>query len=165
MFASLNDALGFAQRTRKNLELVKMAHDIRDGNYDFHLVTHLMNSLLGLAVVPRVKHVEDEFWRASLQDLVARGWPEWNIPLDKPGKGRSKTKTLGRLTTHLRNAAAHGRFQFTEDADSRELHQVRVIVEDAPGTNRDVNWRAEISGQELYRFCIRLARYIEESLG
>ena len=83
-----------------------MAHDIRDGNYDFHLVTHLMNSLLGLAVVPRVKHVEDEFWRASLQDLVARGWPEWNIPLDKPGKGRSNTKTLGRLTTHLRNAAA-----------------------------------------------------------
>ncbi len=124
-----------------------------------------MNSLLGLAIVPREKHVEDELWKKSLEELVARGWPEWNIPLDKPGKGQSKTETLGRLTTHLRNAAAHGRFRFTEDADSRELHRVTVIVEDVPGTNREVNWRAEISGEELYRFCTRLARYIKESLG
>ena len=165
MFVSRNDALGFAQRTRKNLEFVRRAHEAQDEDYDFHLVTHLMNSLLGLAIVPRVKHMEDMLWKKGLDELVRQGWPEWNILLDEPDEGRSKTKTLGRLTTHLRNAASHGRFHFAGEADSRELHMVTVIVDDAPGNNCEINWRAEIAGDDLFRFCIKLATYIEEALG
>ena len=165
MFVSRNEALGFAQRTRKNLELVKWFCDTEDKDPEFHLVTHVMNSLLGLVILPRQRHLQETFWKKDLEELVASGWPKWNISLDEPQEGYSETKTLGRLTTHLRNAAAHGRFRFAGEAESRKLHRVTVIVTDAPGNDSEVNWKAEISGEELYRFCIKLAEYIEESLG
>ena len=48
-----NEAVGFAQRTRKNLKFVRQA---RDSGADVHLVSHVVNSLLGLVVVPQQKY-------------------------------------------------------------------------------------------------------------
>ena len=109
MFVTRNEAIGFALRTRENLRYVKDAFD-RGG--EVHVVTHLVNSLLGVVVVPKERYFEETFWSVSLEELTRRGWPEWCITLDEPTKSNSKTETLGDLIRHLRNAAAHGRFTF-----------------------------------------------------
>ena len=162
MFVTRNQAVGFAQRTRKNLEYVSRA---RDCNEDVHVVTHLVNSLLGIIVVPEQRYSKKPFWSITLVELHNElGWPEWKITLDEPNQERPKTETLGTLMWHLRNATAHGHFRFFGEPDSRHLSEVGLIVEDKPLGAREFNWRAEITGPELYEFCLRLADHIEESI-
>ena len=167
-FACRNEALGIVQRTRKNLELVQLARQNDGNNYDFHLMTHVVNSLLGLVIHPIAIHPDHELWDPDLKDLENCGWPKWTQLLDERGKAGSKwtkTETLGRLVEHLRNAAAHGRFTFTDDPNSRELSRVNLVVEDAPGKKKPVNWQYEISGDKLCRFCLLLSEHIENHLG
>lgn len=168
MFETRNTAKGFAQRTRKNLQLVRQAREKTPMDYDFHVVTHLVNSLLGLVVVPQERHHKDPLWDVELTDLEEQGWPKWRILKDQLGTANPKTWTkmtsLGRLTNHLRNAAAHGRFEFTDEPDSRHLSRVTLIVKDAPGPNQPINWRAEISCEDLYLFCLLLAKRIDKYL-
>ena len=97
-----------------------------------------------------------------MDELVKCGWLEWNITRDTADK---KTKTLLDLTRHLRNAAAHGRFRFGGNSDSRYLSEVVLIVEDKPQGVREPNWRAEIEGSKQYEFCVLLAHRMEESIG
>ena len=159
-----NSVLGFAQRTRKNLEFIREA---RKSKHDIHLVTHLINSLLGLVVVPMERHPKHALWEVTLEELEETHWPKWTIIKDERGAASRKTwtptRTLGRLIVHLRNATAHGRFLFGDDPESRNLSEVRVIVEDAPPRG-SVNWQAEIGGEELYRFCLLLTEHIEQHL-
>lgn len=161
MFESRNEAIGFAQRTRKNLEYVRQSFERGE---NVHVVTHLVNSLLGIVVVPKERYDSASFWSISLTELGQRGWPTWNITMDTPLGNKPKTENLGNLITHLRNAAAHGRFTFGGDSNSRYLSDVELIVEDAPALGQPSNWMAEIGGPDLYQFCLRLADYIEESI-
>jgi len=160
-FESRNRPIGFAQRTRKNLEYVT---DARDRDEDVHVVTHLVNSLLGIVIVPKAQYSKHKLWSVSLEELVREGWPNWDIRLDKPKHGRPKTTKLRHLVRHLRNAAAHGHFRFTGEPESRDLSEVGLIVEDQPGEDEETNWRAEIGGPELYEFCLLLADRIEASI-
>ena len=162
MFVTRNEAIGFALRTRKNLRYVRSAFDQGE---DVHVVTHLVNSFLGIVVVPKERYLEEDFWSVGLDELTERGWPKWRITLDDPPKNAPKTETLGALIRHLRNAASHGRFQFTGNADSRCLSEVGLLVEDGPPKAKVPNWRSEISGPDLYRFCVQLADYIDDSIG
>ena len=162
MFVTRNEAIGFALRTRKNLCYVRRAFEQGE---DVHVVTHLVNSLLGIVVVPKERYFEETFWSVGLEELTERGWPKWRITLDEPPKKGSKTETLGDLIRHLRNAASHGRFKFTGNADSRYLSEVGLLVEDGPPKARRPNWRSEISGPDLYQFCVQLAEYIDDSIG
>ena len=162
VFETRNKPIGFAQRTRKNLEYVRHA---RSHNEDVHLVTHLVNSMLGIVVVPHQHYSKKAFWSVTLKELITdEGWPKWDITLDVPKLGKPKTKTLGHLVWHLRNAAAHGRFEFIGEQNSRNLSEVGLIVHDAPGEGQEPNWQAEIGGPELYRFCLLLAERIEVSI-
>ena len=161
-FETRNKPIGFAQRTRKNLEYIRHA---RSRNEDVHVVTHLVNSMLGIVVVPYQHYCKKAFWSDSLKKLIIdEGWPKWDIKLDMPTGEKPKTKTLGHLVWHLRNAAAHGRFEFVGEQDSRNLSEVRLIVHDAPGKGQEPNWKAEIGGPDLYRFCLLLAEHIEVSV-
>ena len=163
MFESRNNPLGFAQRTSKNLKYVNQAFE--QGG-DVHLVTHVVNSLLGIVIVPEQNYSGESFMSIPLEKLyLDRGWPRWNIPVDNPISGKSKTETLGDLMWHLRNATAHGRFWFGGESDSRQLSEVELVVEDAPSGNQVPNWRAYIGGSELYQFCVMLADYIDDSIG
>ncbi len=157
-FETRNKPIGFAQRTRKNLEYVSNA---RSRNEDVHIVTHLVNSMLGIVVVPHQHYSKMAFWSVTLKELR---WPKWDITLDVPKRGKPKTKTLGHLVWHLRNAAAHGRFEFIGEQDSRNLSEVGLVVHDAPGEGQEPNWQAEIGGPDLYRFCLLLAEHIERSI-
>ena len=162
MFVTRGEAIGFAQRTRKNLEYVRHAFDREE---DVHVVTHVVNSLLGIVVVPKERYFEESFWSINLEELTKRAWPKWDVTIDEPTKKGSRTETLGDLIRHLRNAAAHGRFRFGGEPDSRYLSEVGLIVEDAPSRDRKPNWRAEIAGDDLYQFCLLLADYIDDSIG
>ena len=156
-----NQPVDFAQLTRKNLRFIKHAYKLHK-NQDAHVVTQLMNSLLGIIIVPDAKHVQHHSSLVSLKELQERGWPMWNIMYDEPTGNRPKTETLECLIWHLRNAAAHGRFKFLEKPTSRDLNKVLIQVEDAPTENAQINWRDSIKGDKLYQFCVRLAGEMEE---
>ena len=156
MFESRNKAVGLSQRTWKNLELARKVRHVDKDNYDFHVVTQLLNSLLGLAIVPWAKHKDHKVWKVSLAELEEKGWPTWRF-----SKRCKKTTTLRDLLRHLRNAAAHGRYRFTGEVDSRCLSKVTLVVTDSPEEGKPINWRAEIGGEDLYRFCQLLAERLE----
>ena len=169
MFASRNEALGIAQRTRKNLTLMRTMLEQQGKDCEFHLMTHVVNSLLGIVIHPFEKLEGHGLWEVSLKQLEKEEWPQWKRLLDIQGtaspKTWEKTETLGRLVKHLRNASAHGRFTFHDEPDSRELSEVRLIVEDAPRKTAPVNWRYEIYGDDLELFCLLLSKRIENYLG
>ena len=87
-------------------------------------------------------------------------WPIISAPLTD-----EKTKTLKHLIWHLRNAAAHGRFTYTGDTDSRMMAEVVIRVEDKRPRSKIFNWRCEIRADDLYRFCIRFTTYLKDSIG
>ena len=147
---------GFTARTRKNLQLVR---DAFDSGQDFHVVTQLVNSLLGIVVVPWVQHAKHPCFGRTLEQLHEDGWPKW----DFTGKQGDESETLGHFLRHLRNAAAHGHYDFLGEPDARYLKDVRIMVSDGPKDSAP--WRCEIQGDQLYEFCIRLANFIEEHVG
>ena len=153
---SRNEAEGIVQRTRKNLVYMRNARKKGD---DVHEVTHLVNSLLGLIVVPWEDGLGRNVLDTRLDELI--GWPKIRILTDEYNK---KTETLGHLVGHLRNAVAHGRLRFEGIgpflSDSRDPSNVKVIVTDRwNGANCD-KWRAEIMAEDLYRLCMKFIEYI-----
>ena len=158
MPVSRNQPMGIEERTIKNLRAVK---DLFDQSPDkteptVHVVTQVVNSLLGLVLRPFGQRYALHEDIKPLKHLYAEDWPKWTITLPIP----EEAVTLGQLARHLRNAAAHGRYSFS--SDSPHLNEVTITVEDKPhGENASVNWRAEISGDDLYSFCVHLGSYIE----
>ena len=160
MLESRNSSVGFARRTRKNL--MKVIRDFNEGE-DFHVVTHLVNSLLGIVVVPKERYFGIELLSLTLEEISRNDWPKWDILLDEPKGKQEKTENLDVLVAHLRNATAHGRFTFTGDSETRNLEEVWLVVEDRPSKRAKINWRAMIGGKELLDFCLKLCDLIEES--
>ena len=157
MSSERNTTIGFAERTLRNLEYVSHAFD-QNGPGEIHMVAQVMNSLFGLVIVPNQWGYDDTLKKQSLRkDLREQGLPEWNIIQDEPKAGNPKTETLGTLIWHLRNAAAHGRFEFADNPDSPHLEQVRVVAKDKPARSKTINWHAEIQGDRLHKFCRKLA--------
>ena len=152
-FVSRNDAIGLAQRSRKNLIYIKNAID---NGEDVHAVTQLVTSLLGLVVLPWERDLVKSVRKVRLEALHEKGWPDWSVTL-------GETETLGCLIRHLRNAAAHGRFHFS--SESRKLSEVLLVVEDAKSRRCAPYWRAEIGGEDLYKFCLLFSDYIEDTIG
>ena len=149
---SRNTTKGFARRSLRNLVLAKESFDSRE---DFHVVTQLVNSLLGIVIVPRVRQAKGAFLSITMAELAQRGWPQW----DFTGKDGSESATLGDFLQQLRNATAHGHFAFAGDPDSRHLRNVRIMASNGPIGKAP--WSYEIQGDKLYEFCTRLANYIE----
>ena len=72
MHASRNDSLGFAERTRENLEFILEAS--RRGQ-DVHAVTQLVNSMLGLVCFPWETLVLDQAKQVPFDTLLKDDWP------------------------------------------------------------------------------------------
>ena len=151
-----NDAIEIARRTERNLEYIKAEFDRAGENSQVHVITQLVNSLLGLVILPREQYLEVQNEATKLGSLVSQGWPKWNIT-------KGKADTLGQLAKHVRNAAAHGRITFS--SDSRYLHEVMIRVEDSADYGKSIYWRAEIRGDDLYDFCVRFATHVRETIG
>ena len=132
---------------------------------DVHVVTQLITSMLGLIVLPVAKQKFNKvFLQRPLTDLINEGC-EWKIIFDKDTE--DPTNNLRRLVEHLRNAIAHGKFEFCDDepfnSDARSLGEIKLIVEDYWKNNSPKPyWRAEILGQPLRQFCFLVAEAIGE---
>jgi hypothetical protein len=153
---SRNRALGFAQRTRKNLKRIEEALEDQE---DVHVITQLVNSMLGLIVHPWEKKQWNEIFERvkeqRLDMLVENGWPQFQVT-------RGKCKTLGQLVRYLRNAVAHGHMTF--NSDSRGINEVAIHLENFPNKNSpEPNWCADIRAQDLRGFCLQFVDLLEET--
>jgi hypothetical protein len=155
-----DDALKFAARTLQNLEYIeevwkesRAAHD----NPPVRLVTHIINSTLGLVVFSMEKKFLNRILTEPYGDLVAGGWPEWTFHLSG-----SPADSLGVLTSHVRNGVCHARVRFS--SDSPDPTGVTVTIEDAK-PKKPVDWRASITAEGLLQFCRRFAAHVEQVIG
>jgi hypothetical protein len=105
-YASRGDALGFAQRTKKNLAFIEEA---ARGHKDVHVVTQVVNSLLGLVVFPWERGFADRLERLPVAELTRQDWPKWRVT-----KGESPQ--LGDVLCHLRNGIAHGHLAYDSNS-------------------------------------------------
>lgn len=153
MHASRNDSLGFAERTRENLEFISKAS--REGQH-VHVVTQLVNSMLGLVVFPWETLVLDQAKQVPFETLPNDGWPQFNITL-------GKCDTLYDLLWHLRNSVAHGHMAYSSDSLSTE--EVEVRFEDRKSKTAPVNWAARLGAGDLKEFCHRFTRFVDDTIG
>ena len=153
---SRNAAIEIARRTQRNLEYIKAEFDHTGEDSTVHVVTQLVNSLLGMMILPREQYLEVRNEATNLGGLISQGWPEWTV-------SKGEAETLGQLVWHIRNAAAHGRITYS--SDSRYLDQVTITVEDSGDQGKSINWRAEIMGDKLYDFCMKFAVHVRETIG
>jgi hypothetical protein len=148
IYVSRNNALVFAQHTLENLEIIERDVPSDSG---FHPITQLINSLVGLVVFIHerefVRHVAD----LPLSELAGKGWPK--VRIDKDDEKRP-TKALGDLVRHLRNATAHGRISFS--SDSRNLTEVRIVIEDYYQNAALPYWAASLTAKELRELALRI---------
>jgi len=153
VYVQRNDALVFAQYTRQNLGL---CDELLASNADFHPVTQLINSLLGLIVFIKEKQFDGEIAGRELDKLVQEGWPK----IEMTGE---ECRTLGTLVYHLRNAAAHGRMRFS--SNSHDLKKVVVRVEDYKNKQTTSYWSATLDAAQLRQLCLSFIDLLENTIG
>ena len=148
-----SDALGLAERTRKNLLFIEGAFERGE---DVHVITQVANSLLMLVVFPWERHFVDLVAAVPLSKLADSGWPAWRTT-------RGSVNTLGDLVRRIRNAAAHGHLKFS--SDSRLLSEVTISLSDYRPHATEPFWSAEILASDLRDFCYRFIDLIDSHLG
>ena len=149
---SRNDILGFAERTRRNLDFIRGAH--QGGERNVHLVTQVVLSLLGIVVVPYEQYFKQINLNHKLSDLEALGWPRWS-------QTGWAAVDLQHLLRRVRNAIAHSQIAFNSDSDRPA--DVRLTFTCSFEDSRV--WRGEIPADQLLDFCQRFLMYVEEYVG
>jgi hypothetical protein len=152
-YVSRNYALGFAERTRKNLRAIENAYDRHE---DVHVVTQLATSLLGLLVFPREKLFMDSVNHLKISTLLQSGWPRWEITV-------GSSVTLGDLVRHVRNAVTHGHMTFS--SDSRNMDEVQIEFEDYKRGEDKPYWVARIGATDLRSFCLQFIDLLDQTVG
>jgi hypothetical protein len=157
-----NRSSGFAQRTLKNLDFVKR----RTEQCDVHLVTQVINSLLGLLVFPfgEEEAFFKEFRHLSLssvdldvvRDALKATLPIPSLTVTKFGRCKDVTGFFRRL----RNAIAHKGIKFFGDPDSRFPAEVVVVLRDRRNKDAPYDWEISMTAQDLEE----LSRYIAERI-
>ncbi len=132
----------FIQRTRINLKVIE---DTYANSSKGHVVTQLVNSLLGIVVYPWEHQGLGQLKARPMTDIGPEGWPDQIVEV-----GKDKSKTVGQFIHRMRNAIAHGYIEFSSDA---ALNEVTLVFEDRLPKNQHVHWRARIEGKHLRQFC------------
>lgn len=141
----------FVGRTRRNLELTDALP--RQGDTPFFEVTQLINSLLGLIVLPR-ELMLDALPNTPL-DRLDESWPKLHL-VDGP-EARGRPGDLRQLVKGLRNAVGHLNIDYK--GDGTRITGVRL----KSAAHRSA-WAIDFDLKELRRFVERLAIEIERTL-
>lgn len=151
-YASRGNSFGFAERTRKNLDYIEKAFK---SNEDVHVVTQLVNSLLGLVVFPWEANFVKRIQSTSLHELSEKGWPQWNITA-------GTCETLGQLIRLLRNGVAHKHIEFS--SESRLADRVVLTIWNCRKKNEAPNWVASIRADHLRSFCQKFVELLRDTI-
>jgi hypothetical protein len=149
MYVERNHALGFARRTKVNLEYLEEA---QYEGANVHIVTNLANSLLGLVVFVWERTVVDDLKKHKMSDLYATGWPEIKMI-------KGTTATLFDFVRHLRNAAGHGLLEFS--GDDADPEKVIIKIKDREKRGKPSYWVAQLTASDLRRFCFKFIELVE----
>lgn len=146
----------FIDRTETNLRLIE--EYTSRGNDKAYEVTQLINSLLGLIVLPK----EKELVKASdlLLELSEQGWV---FPV--ACCGTKNPRTLPQLVRHIRHGIAHWNIDFISAPD-KTLSGVRItnnlITTKKGKKNITIEWAGEFTVETMRRFVKRLAALAKE---
>lgn len=128
----------FAQRTKRNLELLRRLQQEND-DLEVYETTQLMNSLLGLLVFPQ-QRCFDRIPETSLNELIAEGWPIPRLVGDF-----SQARDLKQLVRYLRNAIAHFNIEFI----AHEGELAGLTVWNIDPRSKKTTWKAQLSFDEI----------------
>jgi hypothetical protein len=131
----------FADRTLCNLKFIDQAK--RNGSNSVFEVTQLINSLLGILVLPAERYLK-QIPETPLTELVQQGWPEVRMI-----KGRSSCRNLRKLIKNLRHAVAHFNIE-TRSSGGKEITSI-VVWNKSPNNSNEIRWKAELGIDELRR--------------
>ena len=149
---------GLAQRTLKNLAFIQSAHARGE---DVHIVTQVVNSLLGLFVFPVEK--EDQFFASfssvKLSDPpnfagVRRRIPDFPFLPSLQVSKFGNCPNLRRFIRRLRNAIAHRHFEIF--GESHDLSAVAIRLYDQE-FGAAIDWDIALSAEDLGELCHYIA--------
>lgn len=142
----------FARRTLLNLRTIEAAR--AQGAPGAFETTQLINSTLGLLVLPRERYI-DHIPETPLDELEAKGWPIPKVVGDFPNVAH-----LRQLITKLRHAVAHFNLEFPSDGTD-EIRLLRVWNTDP--RSKQTTWKAEFSATDLRLLVERFAELLLEN--
>lgn len=160
---SRNDPLGFAKRTWKNLEFIENAYSNHNSNPDVHVVTQIVNSMLGLIVFPYASQFDS---RAELifkkvgclrLDNLDSNLQLWNV---QENTYNEKCEVLGDLIKHIRNGASHRRVRFSSDSPNPSCVFIEICDQD--NSKKQKRWKASIRADHLLSFCLAFIKLLEK---
>lgn len=128
----------FAERTRHNLHLIEECAAAGDRAYE---VTQLINSMLGLLVLPQ-QHYYEQVPRLTMAQLREQGWPE---PVLSGQIG--EPNDLRELFRYLRNGITHFNLRFQEQ--DGVLSGVTIWNHQSGNKNNPKNWQVTLGLDEL----------------
>jgi hypothetical protein len=147
---------GLAQRTIKNLEFMRRAHE---NGENVHIVTQVVNSLLCLLVFPQQKEKDffEAFESVTLRSPLDLGAAHDTVP-GFPDLTSLRVRQfeccehLSDFFRHLRNAISHRRIEFS--SDSHDLHEVMLRLTDGRSCT---NWDIDLSAHDLLTLCMYIS--------
>ena len=141
----------FIQRTKANLELINGLTTKTEGQA--YEVTQLVNSLLGLLVMPQQQRVLER--DVELLSLSRDGWP-----FPQPADGFRNPRYLTELLRLMRNSIAHWGLEFGEaNGKIANLKMTNKHI-----LNANPSWVALISISDLNIFVQKLCEHILREL-
>jgi hypothetical protein len=136
----------FIERTEENLRII----EAQKGEGSGFEVTQLINSLLGLIVLPKESNLFRE--TDNLENLQNSGW---SLPTRLGGK--KIPDNLEQLVKHLRNGIAHWNIVFTANKNN-QISKVRFCSKITVGKKKGcIMWEGEFSVNNLRSFVRSLA--------
>jgi hypothetical protein len=154
---------GLAQRTLKNLNFIQ--HAYATGQSDVHVITQMLNSLLGLLVFPITDDFHVPLKAVNLTDppdfrALRQSLPEFPELPSLTVTLFGKCPNLSRFFTRLRNAISHKHLTFSGDPDSRSLMDVMLTFKDRKNETEPFDWEISMTASDLER----LIRYVGEDI-
>lgn len=148
----------FVRRMRRNPQIVR---DAEAGGVEAYEVTQLINSMLGLVVLPRESYFE-QIPQKPLEELRAEGWPE---PVLEGEFGRPRN--LRDLMRLIRNGIAHWNMEFISEGQA--IRGVRIWNErptktcECPGCAECGKWLCSCrrGKQKTWQVTLRLSELQE----
>ena len=127
----------FAVRTKHNMAVLM---ECQEQGVEVFEVTQLINSCLGLLVLPRERYMH-EIPKIPIKELEEDGWP---IPKVTPKS--SQVKNLNELISYLRHAIAHGNIEF-QGGNNNKIFAIKVW--NKKNGKDPKNWEAILGLKEL----------------